>query len=99
MLHLQSHFAKLQYTPFGFTKARVKKLLPFCDHDRISCRQDLPTALAMNGVLYFSTTSNPTIKKSFIIEETIPFIMPQSRSLDIDDEIDFILAEKTIRKC
>ena len=92
-------FCEAAVHPFWVYKTEDNKLLPFCVHEKISCRQDLPTALAINGALYFSTIKNLILKRSFISEETIPFIMPQSRSLDIDDEKDFILAEKTIRNC
>ena len=89
-------FCEASVHPFWVYKTECNKLLPFCEHESISCRQDLPTALAINGALYFSTVKNLIQTKSFINNETIPFIMPQSRSLDIDDEIDFVLAEKLL---
>lgn len=83
--------------PYWVYKTEGNKLIPFCEHERVPCRQDLPTALAVNGALYFSTVKNLTHNRSFISKETIPFIMPKSRSLDIDDEIDFVLAEELLR--
>ena len=90
-------FCEALVHPYWVYKTEGNKLLPFCEHERVPCRQNLPTALALNGALYFSTVKNLTQNRSFISKETIPFIMPKSRSLDIDDEIDFVLAEELLR--
>nr|WP_231701885.1 acylneuraminate cytidylyltransferase family protein [Crassaminicella thermophila] len=60
-------------------------------------RQDLPKVYSLNGAIYMSTTENLVSNKSFYSENTLPYIMPKERSIDIDDMIDFKLAELTLR--
>jgi CMP-N-acetylneuraminic acid synthetase len=61
-------------------------------------RQDLPKVYVPNGAIYISTPENLRKYKSFYCFKTIPYIMPPERSVDIDKEIDFMLAELLMRK-
>ena len=61
-------------------------------------RQDLkPKAYIRNGSIY--AISRPTLidHKSKIGKVTRPYIMPDERSINIDEKIDFILAENIIK--
>jgi N-acylneuraminate cytidylyltransferase/CMP-N,N'-diacetyllegionaminic acid synthase len=56
-------------------------------------RQQLPKSYRLNGAVYVSKVSSFLKHKGFIHEGTYAFVMPQDRSVDIDTEIDFKLAE------
>lgn len=59
----------------------------------ISRRQDLPTAYVVNGAVYVAKTSWLRNTMSFVTEETLAYEMPEERSIDLDTELDFKLAE------
>jgi len=61
-------------------------------------RQDLPKVYTPNGAIYVSTPEILRKYKSFYCSKTISYIMPPERSVDIDNEIDFMLAELLMRK-
>jgi CMP-N-acetylneuraminic acid synthetase len=57
---------------------------------------DLQTVFIPNGSLYITTPSNLRKKRTLYTKKTIPYIMPCQRGVDIDTEMDFILAESLI---
>lgn len=56
-------------------------------------RQELPLFYRLNGAIYLAYCNYIKERKSFFGKETFAYIMPKERSIDIDDEIDFKLAE------
>jgi len=56
-------------------------------------RQDLPQLYYPNGAIYITTPESMRKSKTFFPEKTIPYIMPQERSVDLDSEFDFKFAE------
>jgi len=56
-------------------------------------RQDLPRIYAPNGAIFVSTPQILNIYGGFYCDKTVPYVMPPERSVDIDNEEDFILAE------
>ena len=56
-------------------------------------RQELPIYYRLNGSIYLAYCNYIKEKESFFGEKTFAYIMPRERSIDIDDEIDFELAE------
>lgn len=56
-------------------------------------RQELPNFYRINGAIYLAYCDYIQKQKSFFSDNTFAYVMPQERSLDIDDEIDFIFAE------
>lgn len=56
-------------------------------------RQDLPQLYYPNGAIYITTPESMRKSKTFFPEKTIPYIMPQERSIDLDSEFDFKFAE------
>lgn len=59
-------------------------------------RQDLPKLYATNGAVY---VIEPEVLKeygTFIPPKTIPYFMPNERSIDIDNNFDFFLSELII---
>lgn len=76
-------------------RSERRSLIPFCGsfQDAIS-RQNLPKAYALNGAIYVAKTQWLLENKSFLTAETSAYIMPKSRSFDVDDFDDFTAAEK-----
>ena len=47
----------------------------------------------LNGAVYAASTAWLARRASFLAPETLAYVMPRSRSIDIDDEEDFAVAE------
>lgn len=65
----------------------------------ITRRQDLPRVYALNGAVYVAKTEWLKNKRTFITTETIAYVMPDERSLDVDTELglklcDFFLLQR-----
>ncbi|MDQ0156906.1 acylneuraminate cytidylyltransferase family protein [Robertmurraya andreesenii] len=56
-------------------------------------RQKAPTTYELNGAVYVATKKSLILKKAFLQEGTLPYIMPQNRSVDIDTYEDFIYCQ------
>lgn len=56
-------------------------------------RQDLPPAFALNGLLFLVRVSALRSEGAFCPASTLPLFISSSRSLDIDSELDFLIAE------
>jgi N-acylneuraminate cytidylyltransferase len=56
-------------------------------------RQDFKTFYNINGSIYFIKSKILKKTKSFLQNDTAPYIMPISRSIDIDNKLDWRLAE------
>ncbi|MCE8027083.1 acylneuraminate cytidylyltransferase family protein [Halomonas daqingensis] len=60
--------------------------------------QDLEKCYRINGAIYISEAAFLMKTGGFLSEETLAYIMPRCRSIDIDDRIDFCFA-KSILEC
>lgn len=69
----------------------------FLDYDIKSRRQELPKYYRLNGAIYLSKTEYFLRHKNFYKEKSYAYIMDNKRSIDIDDEYDFILADFLLR--
>lgn len=82
--------------------ARIKKitdgvLSDFAPEIEGSRRQDLEPAYLRNGAVYL--TRIETVKKGSLRgQKQKPYIMPKERSVNIDDPLDFALAETILRQ-
>lgn len=77
---------------------RVKKenyLIPFMElpDQKATRRQDLPEVYELNGAIYLTDHHHLMIENSIYTDKVIPYVMDKRSSVDIDDEIDFKLAE------
>jgi N-acylneuraminate cytidylyltransferase len=61
-------------------------------------RQDLPHTYRPNGAIYVTTPGSLKKFSGFMTNKTSPYIMPIDRSIDIDNPMDFFLAEFLIEK-
>lgn len=60
-------------------------------------RQELPVVYQLNGAVYVIKTEELLRSKSVHIENTTGYVMPVERSIDIDSELDFIIAESIMK--
>lgn len=72
---------------YGLNESQV--LEPLLHLPEAHCRQQLPPAYVLNGALYLATRHFLLREKAFIREETIGYVMPALRSLDIDSPLDW----------
>ena len=61
-------------------------------------RQDLPDIYLINGSMYLASRDFLIKEKSFISPNTLGFIMPKEKSIDIDDEDDWLYAEAVMNQ-
>lgn len=76
-----------------FNVNEEQTLLPLLDKPTPSQRQVCPKTYALNGAVYVAEVNWFMEKKTFISSETIAYIMPEERSVDIDTELDFALLD------
>ena len=70
----------------------------FEGREEITRRQDAPKVYRLNGAVYV-TYRDVIMKQNRVIgEDTIAYIMPPERSIDIDTELDFRFAEFLIKE-
>jgi N-acylneuraminate cytidylyltransferase len=75
------------------------RMLPILKTEEfVSRRQELPPVYALNGAVYVAYTEWLTIHKSYLTPETVAYPMPKSRSIDIDDMMDFEFCELLLQK-
>jgi CMP-N-acetylneuraminic acid synthetase len=70
-----------------------QRLQTLIDVPPISRRQELPPVYAMNGALYFARSDWLRQHRTFITAETVAYVMPPERSVDLDTMLDWKLAE------
>lgn len=61
-------------------------------------RQELPVYYRMNGAIYIAKTEYLFSGKPVYGERSYAYIMDKKRSIDIDDELDFLLAEVMLKQ-
>ncbi len=68
-----------------FQRNSSRRLEPFFEKRAdITRRQDLPPAYALNGALYLARTDWLLERRDFIGPETLGYVMPPERSVDLD---------------
>ena len=72
---------------FGLTPENVLQTLS--EFPMADCRQQLPPTYALNGSLYLASRSFLEREKSFLSQNTLGFVMPPERSVDIDTMLDW----------
>ena len=71
-----------------------KKMIRLLDTGRdIQRRQDLPQIFGLNGAVYVAECNWLRKSRSFTGEDTIGYLMPQERSIDIDSELDLLFVQ------
>lgn len=89
---------KSPYWMYKMSKGNYR-LDPLIPQDRdFSCRQELPEVYALNGAIYVNRCEDLLKTKKMIQSETIGYIMPKERSIDIDTEADLIFLNYIMEK-
>jgi len=69
----------------------------FLEKDIKFRRQDLPKYHRLNGAIYLSKIDYFLRYKNLYKKKSYAYIMDKKRSIDIDDELDFLIAETILR--
>ena len=86
------------HSPYWCFKIEDEYLKPLFEEKYLRMRrQDLENIYKPNGAIYISTPQALYKYKTFYSNCIIPYIMPAERSIDIDNKIDFMLAELLIK--
>lgn len=83
--------AVAQHPSWMHTLDSQGRLLPLLSWSSADCRQDLPPVYLENGAVYVARTDYLMSRRDFITTETIAYIMPAARSVDIDTTLDLLL--------
>ncbi len=75
----------------------IKDFITF-DKNKFYRRQDYPKIYHINGAIYIIKVSSLLEKRSFQTDKTYGYIMDKLSSIDIDDEIDFTIAEYLLKR-
>lgn len=74
------------------------RIKPVLDTPFATTRQELPKAYAFNGALYLAKTDWLQSRKTFLTPDTIAYVMPQERSVDLDTPLDWEWCEFLIKR-
>jgi CMP-N,N'-diacetyllegionaminic acid synthase len=87
-----------QHPRWMYTLGEKDCLVPLISDGRVYARrQDLPRVFMLNGAVYVSECKWLINYKTFLSNSTIGYVMPQERSLDIDQEIDLKICDELLR--
>ena len=67
-------------------------------HSPMNARQEQPQLYAQNGAVHVFNTQLLRLSRSYYGEGTFGYVMPKSRSIDIDTITDFKIAEALLKK-
>lgn len=84
--------------PSRMYKIHDGKLVPYTDEPKNMLRQKLDPVYHRNGAIYAFRKSLLSERNVFIGPDARPYIMPKSRSVNIDDESDLEYADFLLRK-
>ena len=74
------------------------RLTSFSNDLKFAPRQEYTNSYILNGALYLSTAKSILENKSFLSSSTIGYIMPEEYSIDIDNHLDWDIAEFLMSK-
>ncbi|GAG39476.1 unnamed protein product [marine sediment metagenome] len=91
--------SRIPKPPYWALKIDENKIKPEFDQKYFKMnRQDFKTFYIPNGAIYVSDCESLYKNKSFFSNNIIPYIMPIERSIDIDTEFEFFIAEILMKK-
>ena len=70
----------------------------FVDISRVGRRQDAEKYYRINGAIYIQNRELLMKNQSIYGERSYAYIMDKTHSVDIDDEVDFKIAELLVKK-
>jgi len=89
-----------KHHPFWMKKVVNGRVYPLMNEDEqiYTRRQALPPVYQLNGALYVTRTKVLLEENRMLGEHTVPYIMSQERSIDIDTPADLRIAECILKK-
>jgi len=89
-----------KHHPYWMRRVVGGKVYPLIevDDEKYSRRQDLPPVYQLNGAIYVTRRKTLLVEKRLLGENTLAYIMPQERSIDIDTPVDLKLAELIMKR-
>lgn len=75
-----------------------QRMQPLIDVPPVSRRQDLPAVYAMNGALYYARADWLRQQRNFVTAQTVAYVMPPERAVDLDTALDWKLAELLLQE-
>ncbi len=90
---------KAQENPhWMYTLSPDNKMQPLMKENTSTRRQDLPDFYSLNGAIYIARTDWLFHNRNFLSPETIAYVMPPDRSVDIDTESDFLYLQMLLQR-
>ena len=86
------------YHPLRMKKIEGDNLVNYIDQgfEDMRPRQQLPDVYIRNGSIYLTPINEIKLNNSLVTNPSTPFIMSEKHSVNIDNEIDFLVAESLI---
>lgn len=92
LVHFENpHPDKIQEIEHGYVKS-------YLERDSSVPRQSLPTVYALNGAFYLTHRNTIMNDRSFLPPRTLPFVMPEERSINLDRKMDLYLLEMLVER-
>lgn len=91
---------EVEHSPYWMRVLDDKGIVrPFVETDReFLRRQDLPPVYRLNGALYVTKRRVIMEKEGLLGDDVRALVMARQDSIDIDDEVDFLLAELLVKR-
>lgn len=89
--HDAPHPDKIQSIEAGRVVSYLKK-------ESMVARQLLPEVYSLNGAFYLAAKNQILDRRSFFSENTLPYVMPEIRSINLDGFYDKVMLEALIEK-
>jgi CMP-N-acetylneuraminic acid synthetase len=87
-----------EHSPYWYFNIKNGLLAPLFDERFLNIhRQELPPAYRPNGAIYIISPETLRKHKSFYCNRTLAYVMKAKSSIDIDEEIDFQIAEQLMK--
>lgn len=86
------------HSPYWAFTIQKNMLTSVFGASKLKRSQELPPLYRPNGALYITTTATFLRTKTYYTKKITPFIMPQNKSVDIDDELGLLYAELLYKK-
>jgi N-acylneuraminate cytidylyltransferase len=90
---------EFEHSPYWSLKIEDGYIKPiFGDNYLKTRRQDLPKSFIPNGAISISTSDKLKKSKTFYTNRTLPYFMKVDKSIDMDSQMDFSLAQLILRE-
>lgn len=89
--------APFDHTPFAALRVEDGLALPFFETFFGKRTQELPPAFRPNGAIHLLDVAAFQAARSYIAQPLYAYVMPWERSVDIDTELDWLVAEAMLK--